>query len=201
MNRIFHLLIVITATALMACEKPVAESASGDVDVSDGGAHESVVRPKFRNGCADWDGASIKVSTLEDHWILTSYGKSGCADKPRFEQRYELDSEFLGVWKHVLLVGVGTADADRELYVVNPDSGDRIGELWYVGEPVFSDQSITYFEPTREPAKLEQCPQPLSDLKRSQEQGAVIMYSSKKKFDLDSGNTAELQGRGCYTMR
>ena len=201
MNRVNHFLGVIAAAALMACEQPVAEDAPESGNTSSGAGVSVVIHPKFHNDCANWDTASIKVSTFTDHWTLASFGKKGCSDKPHFEQRYELDSQFVGMWGESLLVEVGTADADRELYLLDPYSGDRIGELWYVGEPVFSERTITYFEPTRERAKLNQCPQPLGDLKMWQDQGAVIMYSNQKEFDRNSGSTSELKVRGCYAMR
>ncbi|WP_231759385.1 hypothetical protein [Microbulbifer elongatus] len=201
MNKVPHLLCVIAATTLLACEQPVAEIGTVAIQEKMDNAGEIVLHPKFENECASWDSASIRVSTFADHWVLAGFENKACTGGAKFEHRYELDSQFSGVWRDSLLIDVGTADADREMYLLDSGSGDRIGELWYVGQPIFSDQAITYFEPTREKAVLSQCPQDLPDLKSSQNLGAVIMYSTKKKFDLNSRNITELKGRGCYAMR
>ena len=201
MNRVSKFFVVLVVGAMVACGEPEAEIVSEGSAGQGTGVAAQVMPLEFQDDCASWNGGSVKVSMFADHWTIDSFSAEGCADTALFEQRYELDSEFLGVWKQTFVIEVGSADADREIYLLDPESGDRIGELWYVGEPLFADSGITYYEPTREEAKLDQCPQKLDEVKQWAEQGAVIMYSSKKTFDLESRSTYSLSEKGCYAMR
>ncbi|WP_158681640.1 hypothetical protein [Microbulbifer pacificus] len=197
-SRIFSLAAVV---ALVACGKPVAETSSGYPDKYETGSERQVMQLVFNDGCASWNGASIRVSTFEGYWTLSRYSSQRCTAPALFEQQFEMDSQFIGFWENTLVIDVGTADADREMYLLDGGSGERIGEIWYVGEPLFGKTGITFYEPTREQAILDECPQKREELNRWQDQGAMIMYASKKRFDLKTRNTNALEEKGCYAMR
>lgn len=154
------------------------------------------------NGCTSWPEQSAKVVEGEYDWRLHAFQGSSCsADAQVFEQTYDMDSRFAGLWQDLLLVDSGTGAVDHELYLVAADSGNRVAALWYVGKPVFGEQSIRFFEPTRDPANVDQCPQSKDVLAQWKERGMPVMRAVEKVFDRETGSINDGEKVSCYVMQ
>lgn len=180
--------------SLVACGASVAEPFEPIFDNTAVG--EQVDR------CASWPAQSARVVEGEYDWSLHVFRGPGCAAQAQaFEQTYDMDSRFAGLWQGLLLVDSGTGAEAHELYLVSADSGERLAALWYVGKPVFSEQSIHFFEPTRDPANIRQCSQPKDALAQWEERGMPAMQAVEKVFDRKTGNVNAGEKVSCYVMQ
>ncbi|MGL6160199.1 hypothetical protein [Microbulbifer sp.] len=153
------------------------------------------------DGCASWSAQSARVVEGEYDWSLQVFKGPDCAAQAQvFEKTYDMDTRFAGLWQDLLLVDSGGAE-DHELFLVAADSGERLAALWYVGEPVFSEHSIHFFEPTRDRADSSQCPQSKEALAQWEERGMPVMRAVEKVFDKKTGNVSAGEKASCYVMQ
>lgn len=151
--------------------------------------------------CISWPNLSVKVVEGEYDWSLHAFNGSGCNTQVQiFEQVYEMDSRFAGLWQELFLVDSGTS-MDHELYLINSESGERLASLWYVEKPIFSEKKIRFFEPTEDKADVSLCPQPKDVLAQWQEWGMPVMYTVEKIFDRKTGSVSAGEKVGCYALQ
>ncbi|MFV8781672.1 hypothetical protein ACNKU7_04540 [Microbulbifer sp. SA54] len=152
--------------------------------------------------CASWPALSAQVVEGEYDWRLRVFNSPDCPTQAKaFEQTYDMDARFAGLWQDLLLVDSGTGAGDHELYLVATDSGERRAALWYVGQPQFSEKMIHFFEPTRDAADISQCPQSEDVLTQWAQMGMPVMRAVEKVFDSKTGNVSTGDKVSCYVMQ
>jgi hypothetical protein len=152
--------------------------------------------------CVSIADASVKIEFNDFDQNLNIYRSKGCKESSKANMLViPVEAQLAGMWNGFVVLDEGTDVNGREIHLISINDATKKYSIYYVNQPLFEENQVTYFEATEKEAKLADCAEQAPEVTQWNEMGFPLMIAQQKILDIKTGKTRSTDVFSCYPLQ